>query len=768
MAWWSLGRNRREPAAAPTSAASPIFRPAEHDGAWRDLPALQRTLADPLRPVAVGDDFRDSLSSYADPSFVAPLAHQIDPTTGGRVEGLASPGIPYARASGPELAVPPRPRPAPTKPAGFSTTPTPTEAAPVQRMAISSGPSDPTTVPLELPDMESATPDFPIGSEDPEPPSREDRIPTAVNQTPVEIDQQRPSFAASIPADPRSKAAAPTTPARELPAVARSVDSTAGPELPKPTSAEPGLPSAPEAWTRNAALPVVSRSAEPDARTAPLNGFAEAITTTSPAGAAPADSGEAAGSDDHATASDDDHPAQPAFATSPVPLQRLTPKRESESEAEPPVVVPAPPVVQDSSTPVVEPHTEAGSSAAESAQPQIATGAYTPTLGVRLPLVPMTIQRTPMTERVVPSAEPTAQRVEFVNPTVVPAGRPRPSSVRPAVAPSTGPTPALTPTVQPPPPRSPAVQRLPSPDGKRGSNATIEPPLAVSRRETRVQSTESQTDGAQAAAHGAAMAALDQPPATEDTIQRLQSAEPGPLAPAPANEVTVRPEPESSSGVPATETIIDLPVGPVVTAEPWPSHTRTSTSGLTRPALQAHGSAPPTAMPTLSRVDAAAPAYPIRRSSSSTPTVSVGPSIPLHRVAADQAPSERPPAPPLIVSRQVSLPGGASSESRSSGEMSFVDMFGSGRESESGSPAEDGFTSVQLQSAGDSGPPASEPTTESAPSAPPTSSSAPPAAAGPKPADLDELARRLYEPLTARLRAELWLDRERAGVPGDV
>lgn len=34
--------------------------------------------------------------------------------------------------------------------------------------------------------------------------------------------------------------------------------------------------------------------------------------------------------------------------------------------------------------------------------------------------------------------------------------------------------------------------------------------------------------------------------------------------------------------------------------------------------------------------------------------------------------------------------------------------------------------------------------------------------------DLDEMARRLYEPLAARLRAELWLDRERAGVFGDV
>ena len=47
-----------------------------------------------------------------------------------------------------------------------------------------------------------------------------------------------------------------------------------------------------------------------------------------------------------------------------------------------------------------------------------------------------------------------------------------------------------------------------------------------------------------------------------------------------------------------------------------------------------------------------------------------------------------------------------------------------------------------------------------------TSSSAvaPPAAPA---ADVDEMARRLYEPLVARLRAELWLDRERAGVFGD-
>jgi hypothetical protein len=90
-------------------------------------------------------------------------------------------------------------------------------------------------------------------------------------------------------------------------------------------------------------------------------------------------------------------------------------------------------------------------------------------------------------------------------------------------------------------------------------------------------------------------------------------------------------------------------------------------------------------------------------------------------------------------------------------------MFGSAESSETGSAAEDGFTSVQLQPAGESGADAARPPAPTTPS----SGSPPPAAAETKPADLDELARRLYEPLTARLRAELWLDRERAGVMSD-
>ncbi len=113
MTWWPLGRNRREPAAGAAPAAPavpPMIDSAESDGAWRDLPAVQRTLADPLHPVAINHDFRDSLASYANPSFAAPLTHQVDPQAGGLVEGLVSPGVPYPHSSGPELIVTSQPQ----------------------------------------------------------------------------------------------------------------------------------------------------------------------------------------------------------------------------------------------------------------------------------------------------------------------------------------------------------------------------------------------------------------------------------------------------------------------------------------------------------------------------------------------------------------------------------------------------------------------------------------------------------------------------------
>src|SRR4051794_28140972 len=96
--WWQLGRSRRDAVAssAPLAKPAPVLLPSEPQGAWQDLPNVQRTLAEPLQPVAVGDDFRQSLASFQDPSFIAPLSHQVDPSTGGLVDGLAAPGQSHA------------------------------------------------------------------------------------------------------------------------------------------------------------------------------------------------------------------------------------------------------------------------------------------------------------------------------------------------------------------------------------------------------------------------------------------------------------------------------------------------------------------------------------------------------------------------------------------------------------------------------------------------------------------------------------------------
>jgi hypothetical protein len=97
--------------------------------------------------------------------------------------------------------------------------------------------------------------------------------------------------------------------------------------------------------------------------------------------------------------------------------------------------------------------------------------------------------------------------------------------------------------------------------------------------------------------------------------------------------------------------------------------------------------------------------------------------------------------------------------------------------------AETGYTTVQLQAddsshALDIAEPETAPIASAAgPSvqregeAPPPSTPAhggAPAGGAPAGADLDEMARRLFEPLSARLRAEFWLDRERAGLMTDA
>jgi hypothetical protein len=107
---------------------------------------------------------------------------------------------------------------------------------------------------------------------------------------------------------------------------------------------------------------------------------------------------------------------------------------------------------------------------------------------------------------------------------------------------------------------------------------------------------------------------------------------------------------------------------------------------------------------------------------------------------------------------------------------SFASMFAASADATDpvDAAASTGFTEVPLQRADP------EPSSAPADPAPPPEPAAPPAAPAPvAPAaaggplgaagtDLDEMARRLFEPLSARIRAELWLDRERAGMVLDA
>jgi hypothetical protein len=518
---------------------------------------------------------------------------------------------------------------------------------------------------------------------------------------------------------------------------------------------------------------------------------------------------EAASSDDHmASAADhvsgDDHPALSVMPAVRAAIQRDAAERQSSdgNETEAPVVVrSAPsPMVPDPSLPVVSRRTDADGNPVEaSGQPPIEIPSDIPTLGARLLQAPPILQRASLTERVSAPAEPAVQRVEFLAPHLAHARRSSGSSSAQSrdqgPAPTSAPTPAAPVTAA----TELTAQGFPSQDGKRVSNSPRKHLLAVSKRETQLEETQvepTQVEDVVARASVQRLESLDPVtpgpavtpefnvpsemraktltreahPVTVDLLIGSAAAD-GPTAAAVAElptgrtiadlpmppSVAERPAGRAVADAPTAATAPEMPPGSAVIAEPWTNAAQTSASGPDVPTC--HSS-----LPTMSRIAAHAPTYPTSPSAGANPRIAIGPSIPVQRTAALPTPSSGLSSSSLIASPQVTA-GAVSGESRQGGEMSFASMFGS-EGGEARSPAEDGFTSVQLQSAGESAPPASEPATDT--SSPQVSSAPPPSSGGTPTADLDELARRLYEPLTARLRAELWLDRERAGVMSDV
>lgn len=125
-------------------------------------------------------------------------------------------------------------------------------------------------------------------------------------------------------------------------------------------------------------------------------------------------------------------------------------------------------------------------------------------------------------------------------------------------------------------------------------------------------------------------------------------------------------------------------------------------------------------------------------------------------------PASAPRALPLAQMFSASVPAQGGHENSSAPEAHFTQ-----RGSTTVVQRQDPLESVApLTTSAASGETFADAVAERAAAAGTTSSSARPElpASGASPADIDELARRLFDPLSARLRSELWLDRERAGL----
>ena len=298
MVWWPIGRDRRAPAPGPApagpqpiaSGTPPEARPEE---AWRDLPPVQRTLAVPLTPVAPLDAFTGSLATFRDPSFLAPLSHQVDPRAGGVVEGLAdlAPGPPQHRSGGSDLAVlgapatPPRvQRRAASEPAADYA---PVDYAPTDDAPVDDAPTD--DVPVSPPPSASAT-EVASGSE-----------PTTLtpdSDGPVPVSTAPAGDPAPLPVQRQTSAPEPhvsLAPERRLSAVPDRVPRTAVPPplplLDLPVISRRPAPE-PEGFRPEPVEPGRPTDAPPVAeQTAPLSGFAAAVSTWPAGGEAPASGG---------------------------------------------------------------------------------------------------------------------------------------------------------------------------------------------------------------------------------------------------------------------------------------------------------------------------------------------------------------------------------------------------------------------------------------------------------------------------------------------
>jgi hypothetical protein len=130
------------------------------------------------------------------------------------------------------------------------------------------------------------------------------------------------------------------------------------------------------------------------------------------------------------------------------------------------------------------------------------------------------------------------------------------------------------------------------------------------------------------------------------------------------------------------------------------------------------------------------------------PVAGPGAGLPLPRPTAGSSAASGPTWAPVAETGAVTDPQGASPTPTPSGGFTEVVLQ---RQAEAAGPPDDQDLAEPTGGVGAASGVGPAPATAAAP-------------ALPSGRDLDELAERLYEPLSARLRAELWLDRERSGL----
>ncbi len=195
--------------------------------------------------------------------------------------------------------------------------------------------------------------------------------------------------------------------------------------------------------------------------------------------------------------------------------------------------------------------------------------------------------------------------------------------------------------------------------------------------------------------------------------------------------------------------------GPAIVQRSMPPATTPSAPSVTGPgplSSSVTGVGPVAPAPTSWSSGPAAAPHPVAPAVQPSPAISSAPE-PLVQLLADTGASQ----PPQVGSTTAS----------SSRTVGFAEIFA--LVTGDGPAAEPGDLPLQRDIAAAPAPAAIEvQLADAAPASAPSASSAPAAPGGSAGGDIEEMARRLYEPLSARLRAELWQDRERAGLLTDL